>query len=253
MIVAAVQVRMNSMRLPGKALAEVVGRPMLWHIVNRLRFARRLDQVIIATSDEQTDAPIRVFADQHRIPCVAGSERDVIDRLCRSARHFGADVLVRITGDCPLVDPHVVDDMIAVYLAHTDQVDYVTNTLPPTYPDGLDAEVYPMATLERLWRELNESFWREWFVGYLTEHQETFRVLNVAHSVDLSALRWTVDYEEDLVFVRKVYERLYREDEFFDLGDVVALLEAEPAFTGLNAMHARNEGYAIALAAYRRM
>ena len=253
MIVAAVQVRMGSTRLPGKALAEVVGRPMLWHLVNRLRFARRVDLVVIATSDESTDVPIRAFAETHDIPYSAGSELDLIDRLYRTARQFGAYALVRITGDCPLADPHVVDKIVAAYLAQSDRVDYVTNTLPPTYPDGLDTEVYPVKTLERLWRGIEDPFWREWFPGYLWEHQDAFRTLNVVYPVDLSALRWTVDYEEDLTFVREVYRRLYREGEVFDMGDVLALMETEPELATINAKYARNEGYAIALAAYRRM
>lgn len=253
MIVAAVQVRMGSTRLPRKALAEVMGRPMLWHIVNRLSFAQQVNQVVIATSNEPTDAPIRAFAQQHGIPHFAGSELDLIDRLYCTARHFGAHALVRITGDCPLVDPGVVDEVVASYLAHSEDVDYVTNTLPATYPDGLDTEVYPVITLERLWREVEDPFWREWFPSYLWEHQDAFRTLNVSYPVDLSPLRWTVDYEEDLTFVREVYRRLYHEGQVFGMGDVLALMEAEPELAGINAKYARNEGYAIALATYRRM
>jgi spore coat polysaccharide biosynthesis protein SpsF len=249
-IVAAVQARMSSTRLPGKVLALVAGRPMLWHAVNRLRFARRVDRVIIATTEEPPDAPIRSFAEAHRIPCFAGSELDLIDRLYGAARRFSADALVRVTGDCPLTDPKAIDEMVRAYLCVPDGVDcVVTNTVPPTYPDGLDAEIYSLSTLERLWRELEDPFWREWFPLFLVEHRDAFPMRNVAHAVDLSPFRWTVDYEEDLAFVREVYRRLYREGEAFDMEAVLALLRSEPSLASINARYARNEGYALALAA----
>ena len=247
MILAAVQVRMGSTRLANKALAEVCGKPILWHIVNRLRFSERVDRVVIATSNEGRDAPIRAFAETNDIPYYAGSQADVLDRLYSTAIHFDADALVRITGDCPLADPGVVDQLVTAYLHRSIDVDFITNTLPPTYPDGLDAEVYPTSTLERLWNEIEEPFWREWFFGYLIEHQDTFRPLNVSYHGDLSRLRWTVDYQEDLDFVRQVYRRLYREGEVFLMADVLALMRAEPELTAINAKYARNEGYQEAL------
>jgi spore coat polysaccharide biosynthesis protein SpsF (cytidylyltransferase family) len=143
MIVAAVQVRFGSTRLPGKALAEVLDRPVLWHIVRRVKAAQSIDQVVIATSDEPADAPIRDFCNEHRIPCFAGSELDLIDRLYKTARFFGADVIVRVTGDCPLADPGVVDELVSAYRRKPDDVAYVTNTLPPTYPDGQTSKCIP--------------------------------------------------------------------------------------------------------------
>lgn len=131
MIVAAVQVRMGSTRLPGKALADIVGRPILWHIVNRLGFAHYVSKVVIATSDGPGDAAIRAFAQEQGIPCFAGSEWDVLGRLYHTACAFGASALVRITGDCPLVDPEVVDKVVAAYLTHPESCDYVSNVSPP--------------------------------------------------------------------------------------------------------------------------
>jgi spore coat polysaccharide biosynthesis protein SpsF (cytidylyltransferase family) len=243
MIVAAVQARMGSTRYPHKVLAEVVGKPMLWHIVNRLGFAHRVDQVVLSTSDKPSDEPIRAFAKSYEIPCFAGSELDLIDRLYRTAKYFGAHALVRITGDCPLIDPSVVDKVVASYITHSDNMDYVTNILPPTYPDGLDTEVYPATTLERLWKEIEDPLWREWFPKYLWEHEKEFRIHNVKHSEDLSHLRWTVDYEEDLIFVQEVYRRLYTNGRPFLMQDVLDLLNHEPHLGRINAGHNRNEGY----------
>src|SRR6266404_7263546 len=147
-IVAVIQVRMGSTRLPGKVLADVVGQPMLWHIVDRLRFAKLIDEVVLATSTETKDAPIRAFAAEQGIPCFAGSELDLVDRLYRTALQFGADAIVRITGDCPLTDPEIVDEVVGTYLTQARTIDYVSNVLPRTYPDGLDTEIYPTKTLE---------------------------------------------------------------------------------------------------------
>lgn len=249
MIVTAIQVRMNSTRRPGKALADLAGRPVLWHVVQRVRAAQRVNHVVIATSTDPADAPLREFAESEGVPCFAGSQTDLIDRLYQTALRTGARALVRVTADCPLADPEVIDQVVEGYLTHGQNVDYVCNTHPPTFPDGLDTEVFPTTLMARLSKEVTQPFWREWFTGYLAEPANHFRVWNVRHSVDLSALRWTLDYEEDLTFLREIYRRLYRPGEKpFGLPEVLALLRQEPALAAINASHARNEGYAAALA-----
>src|SRR5258708_8138310 len=127
---------MGSTRLPNKVLAEISGRPMLWHIVQRLGFAKRVDQVVIATAEGDANQPIRAFAEEYGIPCYAGSELDLIDRLRSLASLFEADALVRVTGDCPLVDPVVIDRLVEIYLSNRGSVDYVSNVLPQSYPHG---------------------------------------------------------------------------------------------------------------------
>ena len=252
-VIAVVQVRMGSTRLPNKALVEIIGRPMLWHIANRLKFAERIDRVVISTSDEPRDDPIREFAERNDIPCFAGSELDLIDRIYRTALKFEAEALVRITGDCPLVEPMIVDKLVFEYLNDFKNIDYVSNTLPPTYPHGLDAEIYPTSTLKRLWDEIENPFYREWFPVYLWDHKDEFRIINITHQKDLSNLRWTVDYEEDLAFVREVYKRLYLDGRIFTMVDLLDLLQTEPSLTALNAKHTkRNEGLDIALNANKQ-
>jgi spore coat polysaccharide biosynthesis protein SpsF len=248
MITAVVQVRMGSERLPGKALAEVLGRPVLWHIVDRVRHAKSVAQVVIATTTETRDAPIRDFAAQNHIPLYAGSEKDLIDRLTQAARLFGASALVRITGDCPFADPALIDTLVAAFSAKK-SLEYASNVHPPTYPDGLDTEIFSAAFLERLWKEIQEPFFREWFPSYVADHLSQFRTHNLAHPADLSGLRWTLDYEDDLTFTREVYRRLYRDGGVFGMEDILSLLRREPALAELNARHVRNESYTAALRA----
>ena len=253
MIVAAVQARMGSTRLPNKVLAEIAGRPMLWHIVQRLRFAKRVDHVVIATAEGDANQPIRAFAEENGIPYFVGSELDLIDRLHTLACLFEADALVRVTGDCPLVDPVVVDSLVETYSSNRGRVDYVSNVLPQSYPHGMDAEVYGASTLERLWHEITHPFWREWFPAYLGEHKDSFRIINVAHPVNLTHHRWTVDYEEDLLFVREVFRQLYREGRIFSMDEVLQLTEENPCLTFMNARHAqhtREQGIRAALESY---
>ena len=242
-VVGVVQVRMGSSRLPGKVMAAIEGHPMTWHIVNRLRHARLLNNVVIAVADGQSDEPIRRMARDESIPYFAGSEADLIDRVYRTALEFHADAIVRITGDSPLVDPDVVDLLVKVYSDRSAELDYVSNGRPPTFPYGLNAEVYPTATLQSLWHQIKDPLYREWFPVYVWEHEDAFRTYNVVHSEDLSHLRWTVDYDEDLSFVRQVYDRLYTEGKVFRMIDVLRLLASEPHLAKINAEHQhRTEG-----------
>ena len=204
-IVAIVQARMGSTRLPGKVLADIAGRPMLWHVVKRVRRAITLQQVIVATSTATADDAVAAFCRAHEIECYRGSENDVLDRYYRAAQSFGAEIVVRVTGDCPLIDAEVIDDVIRVFLA--DQCDYASNTLRITYPDGLDTEVFSFAALEKAWRQARLASEREHVTPYLRD-SERFRVASVEHrgEGDIGRLRWTVDEPCDLAFVRALYE-----------------------------------------------
>jgi spore coat polysaccharide biosynthesis protein SpsF len=246
---------MGSTRLPNKVLAEIAGRPMLWHVVQRLRAAKRVDQVVIATAEGDANEPICTFAKEFRIPCFAGSELDLIDRLHTLASLWQAEALVRVTGDCPLVDPGVVDLVVDKYYVNRGTVDYVSNVLPQSYPHGLDIEVYSSATLDRLWHEITHPFWREWFPAYLSEHKQSFRIINVTHPLNLRHHRWTVDYREDLQFVCEVFRQLYREGEVFGMYELLRLLERNPDLADVNMrheQHTREEGIRAALESYTR-
>jgi len=241
MIAAIVQARMGSTRLPGKVKKEIVGKPILWHIIDRLKRAKLIDNIIVATTDKEIDKPILGLAKKLGIASYAGSEEDVLDRYYQTAKGFGVDVIVRITADCPLVDPHVVDKVIRRYLKG--DCDYAANTLKQTYPDGLDAEVFSYAALERAWEEARWASEREHVTPYIRKNPDKFRLANVENRVNLSRLRWSVDEKEDLEFVRQVYKHLYKQGQTFYMEDILKLLNKYPDLKRINQGIPSNEGH----------
>lgn len=237
--VAIIQARMNSTRLPGKVLIDIVGKPMLWHVVRRTQRAQTLDQVVVAMPDQPADTAIAEYCAEVGIDWFRGNEEDVLDRYYQAASHFEADVVVRITADCPLIDPEVIDKVVNTY--RHGRYDYVTNTIPCTYPDGLDVEVFPSTVLGNAWRYARWESEREHVTPYIRNHPELFQIKNVAHEEDLSNMRWTVDEPQDLEFMRAVYNRL--ENSSLGMADVLAVLERCPALLEISAGIGRNEGY----------
>lgn len=238
-VVAAVQARMGSQRLPGKVLRPLAGRPMLAWLIDRLRLARGPEAVVVATSVEQRDDPIAEFAAAYEAPCVRGSETDLVARLLETTRRTGAGAVVRVTADCPFVDPAVVDGLVGSWRAHEGRVDVVVNNDPPSFPHGLDAEVIPRATLERLDTEIADPYYREWFPFWWRERRGEYRVLNVLSPVDLSHHRWTVDYADDLTFAERVFGALVpRRGGAFLMQEIVEFLDAHPEVVAINAAHA---------------
>jgi len=238
-IVAIVQARMSSTRLPGKVLMDIAGWPMLWHVVNRVRQAKRVDKVVVAISDNVSDGPVAAFCVKEGIPCFRGSEDDVLDRYYQAAKWIDADVIVRITADCPLIAPNVVDDVVKCYV--DGDYDYVSNTEPPMLPDGLDTEVFSFGALERAWREAKWQSEREHVTPYIRKHPGLLRIGNVTYREDLSNMRWTVDEPRDLEFVRAVYDHL--EGMSSGMPDVLAVLKKHPELMEINSGIGRNKGY----------
>ena len=233
-VVAAIQARMGSTRLPGKVLVSISGRPTIQRIAERLAVCQELDAVAVSTSVEARDDVIANRAVQLDLVCVRGSEADLIERLGRTAERTGADALVRITADCPLVDPALVDRVVGVWRRSAGRLEYVSNVFPPTFPDGLDVEVLSRTVLERLDREVSDPFFRESLTAYIREHPAAFEIANLEHPEDLSRLRWTMDYPEDLAFVEAVYRRLGPQGEIFGMEDLLRLLEWSPELRDLN-------------------
>jgi glutamate-1-semialdehyde 2,1-aminomutase/spore coat polysaccharide biosynthesis protein SpsF len=232
---------MNSSRLPGKVLLDVAGKPMLQRVVERVRAARTIDDVVVATTTAPADDAVETFCRRHDIAVFRGHEHDVLDRYHAAARAHAADLIVRVTGDCPLIDPGVIDRVVRAFIPGVD--DYAANVLRYTYPDGLDTEVFSIAALERTWREAVKPSEREHVTPYLRV-TGLFRTRNVENRVDLSHrnYRWTVDDPADLVFVREVYRRLADRPDF-DFEEVLMLLEKSPEVRGLEGQAIRNEGY----------
>lgn len=247
-IVAIVQARMGASRLPGKVLLDLEGEAMLSRVVARVRAAKSVDLVVVATSDQPADDAVASYCRAHDIPCSRGSETDVLDRFYRAAEQHGATVVVRITGDCPLMDPAVVDKVVRAY--RTQPLDYATNVLRYTYPDGLDVEVMSFEALRRAHTEAKDPVSREHVTPYIRTSGK-FRVGGVEHEVDLSQkqYRWTVDDEADLAFVRAVYARLSKDHgPTFGLDAVLALLDREPTLLDMASKAAKNEGYYLSIA-----
>lgn len=253
MIGAIIQARMGSSRLPGKVLLRVLDRPLLGHLLDRLRRSRRLETIVVATTATETDRPIRVFAEAEGVPAFAGSEEDVLDRYHAAAEEYKIDPVVRITADCPLMDPAVVDLVIERFL--DGEADYVSNAapLPATYPDGMDVEVFPFAALRQAWLEAVKPSDREHVTFYLWNHPDRFKLRRVDHSPDWSAYRLTVDYPEDLRLVEAVLNHFLPRNPGFGLDEIVRYLDSSPEVKALNARIGRNQGWASAFAKDRQL
>ena len=231
-IVAVVQARIGSSRLPGKVLKDLAGESVLARVVQRLHRSSLISEVVIATSASAGDRAVLREAERLNVRCFRGSEADVLDRFYQAARVFHADVVVRITSDCPLIDPEVTDKTIRAFMK--EQPDYASNSLERTYPRGLDTEAMTADALARAWRKANEPHQREHVTPFLYEHPELFRILSVRSDSDYSAHRWTLDTAEDLDFIRAVYKRFGNCGDF-SWRDVLQLVEREPALSELNS------------------
>lgn len=246
-IVAIIQARMGSSRLPGKVMAEIVGKPMLFHVVTRVSRARKINIVTVATSTHASDDSIAEYCAGANIPCFRGSEEDVLDRFYQAAKHFQADVVVRLTADCPLHDPEVIDRVVSVLLES--DADFVSGGMKTTFPDGLDAAAFPMTVLSQTWQEAKLKSDREHVTPYIHKHPEIFRLKTITCDEDLSYLRWTVDEPRDLEFVRAVYE--YLGDTSFGMKEILDLLKKHSELNNINTGIQRNEGYLKSLTADR--
>lgn len=227
-----VQARMTSTRLPGKVLLPLAGEPMLTRLIERLRRVRRADGIVVATTTNTGDDPIAALCALLGVPCHRGSEHDVLSRYAGAARLHEADVVVRITSDCPLIDPALIDQTIAAY--DEGGSDYVSNMLPPTWPYGMAVEVFSAAALAQAHAEATQAAEREHVTPFLYWHPERYRLRNVASPVDLSHHRWTVDTPEDYALVGRLFDHLMPTHPHFTQADVLALLDQHPDWIAIN-------------------
>ena len=237
-IVAIVQARMGSTRLPNKVMKAIGGIPMIELLLTRLARAREVDQIIVATSVDKVNQPLVEHVHKLGYTCEQGSENDVLDRYVRAGKKHQADVVVRITGDCPLVDPELVDEAICNFKAAN--VDYFSNTNPPIYPDGLDIEVCTFKALEQSSQETSDPFDREHVTSYLRKSGK-FKTAAMQHNLDLSALRWTVDEAADFAVIENVFQYFNPRTDF-TWNEVLTLQSEQPELFNINQHIIRNEG-----------
>jgi len=233
-VVATIEARMRSTRLPGKVLMPILGKPILELMIERLRRVPKIDAIVIATSDDPSNDPIEKLANHLGVGCYRGSEDDVLDRVLQAAQSVDGDLIVELTADCPLIDPQLTTETIDAFLAA--KVDYAANCLREPYPNGLDVQVFPTAILEEVARLTNDPADHEHVSLYIYEHPERFRILHVAAGPpEASHLRLTVDTAEDFALVTRIFEALYPDDPAFGLPEIVALFLRQPELRDLNA------------------
>jgi spore coat polysaccharide biosynthesis protein SpsF len=230
-VVTIVQARMSSTRLPGKVLAAIGGRSMLERVCRRAGRAALVDDLIVATTVEPADDPVAAECRRLGISCFRGSEQDVLDRFYHAAQACGADLVVRVTADCPLIDPGLIDEVVSA--VQRQRPDFASNVLRRTYPRGLDTEAATVEALTRAWRNAVEPYERVHVMPHIYRNPHLFRLFSVTGPDELGDCRWTVDSPDDLAFVRAVYRRLPGDDAFA-WRDVLRVLEREPALADMN-------------------
>ena len=260
-IIAIIQARYASTRLPGKVLLDIGGEPMLVRVVERARRAKTLDGVMVATSRDPADDAIAALCQERGYPCHRGSLHDVLDRFYGAARMSGAQGIARLTADCPVIDPQVIDITVEAFLGKSvdsdpsseyrvrklaadhcpltsGPYDFAASRLPPpwqrTFPMGLDVEVCSFQALERAWHEADQPHQREHVMPYLYEQEGRFRVVLVDYSLDYGSLRWTVDTPQDLALLRTIYAHFDGRSDF-SWKEVLALMAREPELAAINA------------------
>jgi len=241
-IIAVIQARMGSTRLPGKVLADIEGKPLIWHIYHRLQKIPSISEIIISTTNNLKDKQLIEFAKNEKIQYFAGSEDDLIDRIYKTGKKFNCDIILKINADSPLIDINMIEKGINKFLTSKEKPDLVTNCVEETFPEGMQYAIFNFKTIENLWNTLNEDFWREFFYRYMIENKERFFIINLKNYSDLSKLRWTVDYKEDLEFVKIIYKKLFPKNEFFGMSEILNLLDENPEIKKINEKYSAKIG-----------
>ncbi|MGK9476879.1 cytidylyltransferase domain-containing protein [Melioribacter sp. OK-6-Me] len=235
-VCAIVQARIGSTRLPGKIFKELEGKPILWHVINRLSHSKKIKNIIVATTDLPEDDATEEFCENNKIDCFRGSSEDVLSRYYQAAIDYEVDTIVRVTSDCPVIDPAVIDKMISKYflLNKNGMVDYLSNTIKRTFPRGLDAEIFSFTALAEAFRCANEKYEREHVTPYIYQHPDIFKIVNYENNQDYSFHRWTVDTAEDYELIKQIYKNLYKPNKLFYFEDILKLFEEKPELIKIN-------------------
>jgi spore coat polysaccharide biosynthesis protein SpsF len=236
-----IQARLGSTRLPGKILRPLAGKPLLARMIERVRHARTPFDVAVATTTDQADDPVRELCRSLGVDCYSGHPLDLLDRHFRCALERDAQNVVKIPSDCPLIDPDVIDLVLAYFNASYPKYDYVSNLHPPTFPDGNDVEIMKMSVLQQAWCHADKGFEREHTTPYIWERPDVFRIGNVTLPNQNYSVthRWTIDYEEDYQLISAIFSALYRPDQpLFRMSQILTLLEENPQLASINSKFA---------------
>ncbi len=235
-----IQARTGSSRLPNKVLKELCGEPMLQHIVERTQKCKKVEHILVATTIREEDSAIEELCQRIHVDCYRGSENDVLDRYYQAAKKYNPMNVIRITADCPFIDPVVIDQIIQIH--ENGGYDYTSNTLVETYPDGLDTEVFTFGALEKAWKKADLASEREHVTPYI-KFKDGFPRFSVETTPSLATKRWTVDTEDDFAVVTQIYNALYNKENIFLMDDIIAFLDNNPQIEKINEGIIRNEGY----------
>lgn len=241
MIVAIVQARLGSTRLPEKIFLKLGSKTVLEHILERIKKGRFIQNIIVATTIQKKDLEIVKFCAERNVSIYCGSENDVLDRFYQAARLFRVKHIVRVTSDCPLIDPKVIDDVIRIYLKK--KADYASNTLEDSYPDGEDVEVFSFAALKKAWQKANLLSEREHVTPYIKKHPKLFKLVSLKYKENIYDKRWTLDAPEDYRLIKLIYRRLYKKNAVFGMKQILEFIKKNPGIEKMNRHILRNEGY----------
>ena len=231
MIGCIIQARMGSSRLPNKTMKLIDKKiPMLEQVIKQIKFCKEFDKIVVATTTNKEDDEIFDFVTKLEIPCFRGSEKDLLDRYYMCAKNFSFKTIVRITSDCPLIDPEITDQIVSEFKSN--EYDFTSNTIKRTYPRGLDVEVFSFTALEESWKNARLPSEREHVTPYFKNNKEKFRIKNVKNNVDLSHLRWALDYEEDLKLIQEIIKKISKNP--IHMKDILELFDKEPNLPQIN-------------------
>lgn len=240
MILAILQARITSTRLPGKVLKDIIGKPMLIHEVERIRNSKLIDKIVVATSCDKSDDILVKVCQKYNIDVFRGNLDNVLERYYYCAREYKADSIVRLTGDCPVIDWEIIDKVIQLHLKEHN--DYTSNTVECTYPDGLDVEVMSYETLKKVYMNAKLPSELEHVTKYIYNHSNLFKIGCLKNETDLSKFRLTVDQSEDLEVIKLIFEYFHNRKDKFLLNDVVGFLKNNQNIVEINSNILRNEG-----------
>jgi len=239
-ITAIIQARTDSERFPNKVLEKIENRPMIWHVINRIKASNLLETVVLATTEKKEDEILLKIANDCDIHSFAGADQDVLKRFYDCAFEFQGDPIVRITGDCPVIDSCILDEIITYFLKN--DYDYVSNTLDPTYPDGFDVEIFSFKALKKAYENAKLRSEREHVTPFIKNNPKLFPVFNYCNNNDISHIRLTVDEECDLKVIKKIFSEM-RPNLLFGIQEIIELINKNPKILELNKDIQRNEGY----------